>query len=76
MRLPDAPEKWTREFQARLNNALKSAIDERRPHGDIEMKTLTLGGVTKTERIILQSPNGTRYALTVNNAGTLSTTAV
>jgi hypothetical protein len=76
MRLPDPPENWTREFQARLNNALRSAIDELRPQGDIEMKTLTLGGVTKTERIILQSPNGTRYALTVNNAGTLSTTAV
>lgn len=52
------------QYLARLNQTLIRAF---------------MGAVTQDEgvsRIILVSPNGTHYAVTVSDAGTLTTTAV
>ena len=54
--------------QSRLRDALESADAQNLKRGyDVEMNA---------GRVILTSPNGTRYALAVSNAGVLSTTPV
>lgn len=66
--LTQPPERWSKEFQARQNQALTAADRMNRKTGaDIELVT---------DRLILRSPNGSRFALVVANDGTLSTTAL
>jgi hypothetical protein len=68
MRLPTAPPNYSVPDQSRLRDALESADAQNLKRGyDVEMNA---------GRVILTSPNGTRYALAVSNAGVLSTTPV
>lgn len=68
MRLGKPPEAYNQLEQARLRAALEQADAQNLKKG----ADILMGG---SERIVLYSPNGTAYALQVNNAGTLSTAA-
>jgi hypothetical protein len=68
--------KWTPEYQALLNQSIEAELRRARMQGDVELQRDTLQGVTRDERLILRSPDGTRWALTVDNSGVLGTTAV
>lgn len=68
VRLPSPPPGYSLADQSETRRALEQAL--RRTHNkgeDIEV------GVA---RLILTSPNGTRYSVTVDNSGTLSATAI
>lgn len=66
--LPQPPERYERSAIQRILGAVERALGERqRNSSDIEVND---------RRLILKSPNGTRYAVTVDNAGVLGTTAV
>lgn len=74
MRLPLPPDQWSRDYQQRLNAELERADNQNRKAGrDIEM---SLGDGTRTERVILVSPDGTRWSITVDNSGVLSATSL
>lgn len=75
MRLPEAPERWSREFQNRLSEEITKALQQRRERGDLVLERTAISGATRQERLILSSPNGTRYAIKVSDAGVLSTEA-
>lgn len=73
MRLPIPPEEWTRDYQQRVNAEIERAdADNRKSGRDIEMSR---SDGTRKERVILIAPDGGRWALVVDNSGTLSTTA-
>lgn len=45
--------------------------------GDVEIANIPKAGSgNRSPRLILRSPDGTRYSVTVDNAGALSTTAI
>lgn len=68
MKLPSASPQYDLRDQAQLRNLIERADVQNRKKGqDIEV----LGA-----RLILTSPNGTRYSVTVDNLGNLSTTAL
>ena len=68
MRLRNPGAAYDRQAEAERNGQIERADRENHKRGrDIEV------GVG---RVILTSPNGTRYSVEVDNAGTLSTTAV
>lgn len=75
MKLPETTDLWTPEYQARLNDAIEKSLSRMRQKGDIELERTTISGATRQERIILSSPDGTRYAIVVADDGTLSATA-
>ena len=62
------PSKYDEKDQIALREAIERADGENVKKG----QNYDLG----TSLLILTSPNGTRYAVTVDNAGTLSTSAV
>lgn len=67
MSLAKAPDNYSSSEQNQLRATLERELDRcRRTGQDIELST---------ERLILKSPDGTRYALTVADDGTLSTEA-
>ena len=68
MKLPNAAAQYDTRDQAQMRNLIERADVQNRKKGqDIEV----LGA-----RLILTSPNGTRYSVTVDNSGNLSTTAL
>ena len=67
MRLAPAPAKYDRASDQQLRNALASE-DERNMKRD---RDNALSG-----RIVMQSPDGTWYAMTVANGGTTAWTAI
>ena len=69
MRLASAPKEYdSSSEQALRNEVLKADLENWKRGRDIEL--------ARGDRVILRSPNGTRYAITVSNAGALSTVAV
>lgn len=68
MRLPNPPNRYDPQAQAALQRTLEQEDTNNFKRGT----DLALG----KERIILLSPNGTRYAITVSNTGVLSAVAV
>lgn len=65
MKLPPAPERYDRQHLTTVQNELAREDLRNRKRGQhIEMGL--------TEFVVLLSPNGTRYKLTVSNAGVLS----
>lgn len=67
MNLPRPGENYARPTEDRRNRALELADAQNLKRGeDIEMSE---------GRLILRSPDGTRYAVTVDNAGVLGTEA-
>lgn len=68
MKLRPAPPQYNRMIFADMVRILQSADAENHKRGrDVEIGSA---------RLILTSPNGTRYAVTVDNAGNISTSAV
>ena len=71
MKLPIAPAQWSPDYQSRLIKVLEDELRNKRGIGDVELQRQAVGGVARDEHLILRSPNGTRYALTVDNAGSI-----
>lgn len=67
--LPSAPLEYNTRDQANVRKALQEADQQ-------NIKTRRDIYLVQGERLILKSPNGTKYALEVDNSGVLSTTAV
>jgi hypothetical protein len=69
MSLPRAPNDYSREDQDRLRTELDKMDAKNRKAGqDVE--------VAGSERLILSSPNGSRWDIQVSNAGALSAVAL
>jgi hypothetical protein len=68
VKLPTAARQYDLQDQAQMRNLLERADVQNMKRGqDIEVSSA---------RLILTSPNGTRYSVTVDNSGNLSTTAL
>lgn len=68
MKLPLAPDKYDRSQQTRVQVALEQEDGRNRKKGaDLEIVN---------ERLILHSPNGTRYKVVVSDLGALSAVAI
>lgn len=68
MILPAAPATYQKADQDAAREEMRQADDQNRKTGqDIELTT---------DRLILRSPDGSRFALSVDNAGTLSAVAL
>jgi hypothetical protein len=68
MRLPEPPPQYDRRDESLTRRSIEQEDVRNHKKGqDIEVSPA---------RIILKSPNGTRWALTVSNAGALSAVAV
>lgn len=68
MKLPTPADKYDRTLASEAHRLIEQADRQNLKRGE----DINLGSA----RVILTSPDGTRYALTVANGGTLSTTAV
>lgn len=69
MSLPRSPDKYSKEDQDRFRKTLDDRdAENRKRRQDVE--------VAGTERLILASPNGSRWSIVVDNAGALSTVAI
>ena len=68
MSTPFAPAQYSQTDQNEARAELTREIERRHKRGaDIELSS---------DRLILRSPNGSRFAVAVDNAGALSTVAV
>jgi len=68
MILPRPGDRYDRATEDRRNRVLELADSDNRKRGqDLELRD---------ERLILRSPDGTRYEVTVDNAGNLGTAAL
>jgi hypothetical protein len=68
MNLPSAPATYSQSDEANVRRALQDADKQNIKRGT---DYYTLGG-----RVIITSPNGSFFAITVDDAGVLSTVAV
>ena len=68
MRLPDAPSNYDPVYESEKNNMLEK-IDQQnfKRLSDVEIGSA---------RLIIESPNGTRYKIVVDNSGNLSASSV
>lgn len=74
MKLPVPSDgKWSYAYQALLNATIETFFSRVRTLGDVELQRDSTQGVDRDERLILRSPNGTRYALYVNDYGEVKT---
>ena len=77
--IPIAPEGYDQRYQTELNTIIKE-LDESMLKLDkanyLSSRTDSSGNIDQTGAIILQSPDGTFYKLTVANGGGISGTAV
>lgn len=63
------PQRWEQVYQIQLNSALEAEDVRNRKKGtDIEMGP--------NEKLVLRSPNGARWQVTVSNLGILGVTAL
>jgi hypothetical protein len=68
MRLPDPPEKYSQDHQSDVQVRLEAEDAQNRKKGrDVEIGSA---------RLILTSPDGARWSVTVDNAGVLSASVV
>ena len=68
MSIPYAPTDYNQSDQNTARTQIQRELDRRHKRGvDLELIT---------DRLILRSPNGSRFALTVSNAGALSAVAI
>jgi hypothetical protein len=68
MSVPRPPER----YDPRWASEVKREVDNVNQRAHKREQDIEVGGA----RVILTSPNGTRYALTIDNAGALSTVLV
>lgn len=74
MRIPPAPANWSPQYQQSVNSEVEMADRKNRKVGqDVELGP---GDGTRQERLILRSPDGTRWSIEVDNAGVISATAL
>lgn len=66
----------TPELRSVIRDAISAALSRCRQAGDIELQRSVIDGVTRDERLILRSPDGQRWAITVSNSGVLSAVSV
>lgn len=67
--IPNAPPQYDRGVMSQTLSVIQSELGNRQRKD--EDYSLVDG-----QRLILKSPNGTRYSITVSNAGVLSATAI
>ena len=68
MKVPTPPQVYTPVMEAQRNFLLENADRlNRKTNADVEISS---------SKLILTSPNGTRYSVVVSNAGALSATAL
>jgi hypothetical protein len=68
VRLPNVPNVFNRLIETERNRTLELADQQNRKVGqDVELSG---------ERLILKSPDGTRWSITVSNAGAISATSL
>jgi hypothetical protein len=68
MRLPNPPAEYDASTERARNRLLTAEFEQMRRRGqDLELRA---------ERLILSSPDGARWALTVDNAGVISAVAL
>jgi len=69
MNLPSAPHKYDRAHTQQMLEEIRRSDSENFKSGrDVRLE--------RGERLILRSPNGTRFKITVDNAGVISATAI
>jgi hypothetical protein len=69
MNLPLPPDRYDRSYMSRLLMELnKREINTRKNDTDVE--------IAGAQRLILSSPDGTRWSITVSNAGAISATSI
>lgn len=69
MSLPRSPAQYGKEDQDRLRKSLDQRdAENRKKRQDVE--------IAGSERLILSSPNGSRWNITVDNAGALAAVAL
>ena len=68
MRLPDAPSNYAPVYESEKNNILEKSDQQNfKRLSDVEIGSA---------RLIIESPNGTRYKIVVDNSGNLSASSV
>jgi len=68
MRLQNAPDQYSASYQSSINLDLEQSDElNHKKNQDVEVGAA---------RLILRSPNGTRYSVTVDNSGTLSAASI
>lgn len=68
LKLPLAPAQWNRDYQTRLNQTMEiEDVKNRKLGTDIDVGA---------NHLILKSPNGARWLITVSNAGAVGATAL
>ena len=68
MRLQNAPAQYSSTYQSSINLDLEQSDElNHKKNQDVEVGAA---------RLILRSPNGTRYSVTVDNSGTLSAASI
>tara|TARA_R100001460_G_scaffold1454_3_gene5516 strand:- start:980 stop:1186 length:207 start_codon:yes stop_codon:yes gene_type:complete len=68
MRLQNPPEQYSASYQSSINLDLEQSDElNHKKNQDVEVGAA---------RLILRSPNGTRYSVTVDNSGTLSAASI
>jgi len=75
MNLANPPERYDRTDQAQVRASLERE-DRRNIKTGVDVTITDAKWTFAKDKIILTSPNGTKYYLEVSNAGALSTTAV
>lgn len=69
LKVPAPPATWSPAYQARANQAIEANdVGVRRVGQDVELGA--------KDKLVLRSPNGARWSITVSNAGTVSATAL
>ena len=69
MRLPTPPSQYDPIYESQKNLLIEQAdLQNHKRQADME--------IVEPQRLILRSPNGTKYVISVNNSGVLSATAL
>lgn len=74
MTLPQPPERYVQTTEEERNRQIQSEFS--RTYKRDEDLEITGGTASRDQRLILRSPNGTRWKITVSNAGTISATSL
>jgi hypothetical protein len=74
MTLPQPPDRYTQTSEEERNRQIQSEFT--RTYKRDEDLEITGGTTSRDQRLILRSPNGTRWKITVSNAGTISATSL
>jgi hypothetical protein len=68
LKIPSPSANWSPSYQARVNQSVEANdITNRKVGSDVELDR---------EKLVIRSPNGARWQLTVSNAGVVSAVAL